>query len=252
MLDKGPNEDQKKHRIINHAFDNLSLLRNKMGRRQTRHFNPEYRFCALRKSIFRNQIKPICQRFDFSIESFYLCVSIFDFTTSQLLHSREQLFTVALVCLDLASKLKESQLKFARFDSWKKTEFQSLEHFDSLQKQILVQLDFNVNILTPFDWVCAFLDLHRSYTKKSKTSKSKLKSVVSKVLYKSWQEYRLNKFNVFAVALGVMIVSSNIVKCSERFVKVLKRMFSIPKKQVKACYREVLRAIKDGEKSLAF
>lgn len=92
-------------------------------------------------------IQKLCEMLDFSYRSFELAIHIFDSMASKFPIEKEQMLPVALVSLQLASKMHEKQESLVTYADFRTYIFEfEVSRFITLEKTIIEQLGFKLNI----------------------------------------------------------------------------------------------------------
>ena len=119
---------------------------------------------------------------------------------------------LALVSLVLASKLKNSlktTLKYTHIES----AFQEIQAKDliKIERYVLIQTNFNINVVTPYDYVMIFFKSEEIFPLKSIIHKMKIKNELIEILIFFTRFYFLNEFTSLALAIiCLMICRSNL------------------------------------------
>lgn len=100
-------------------------------------------------------VQKLCEMLDFSVRTFELAVHIFDSMTSKFPVEKSQMLPLALVSLQLASKMHEKQESLVTYSDFKTYIFEfEISRFVCLERTIVEQLGFKLNI----QGQCEFLD----------------------------------------------------------------------------------------------
>lgn len=92
-------------------------------------------------------IQKLCEMLDFSYRSFELAIHIFDSMASKFPIEKEQMLPLALVSLQLASKMHEKQESLVTYADFRTYIFEfEVSRFITLERTIIEQLGFKLNI----------------------------------------------------------------------------------------------------------
>ena len=108
-----------------------------------------------RSVIFFKKISKIISSLNYSEATFFLALKIFDKYFERIFFpklDKNSIFKIALVCLELASKLHEKQIISLRLKSFSSIipDF-NLKEMQIIEKDILFKLNFKVNFYTGYD-----------------------------------------------------------------------------------------------------
>ena len=185
-------------------FSELQALIKKGKKRSNRHFNPDYKSLKIRERTIRKYIHRLCELMCFTLETFYLTVSLIDHVTSQYLFSPKKFFQISIVCLSLAAKVKENRKSFQNMQISKLLE--SIEERLQIERFLLQEFKFELNHITPFDYVQYFLQMEDTFEGIPLRLKGRFYSMIFEVLFEIVLNYKNNKFNPLVVAVVALMI----------------------------------------------
>jgi hypothetical protein len=212
----------------------------KCKKNNNRNYNSNYENKNIRMKIITQNIKSICNYLDFSNETFYKTISLIDSVSSKYLFNDNMFKKVSLVCLGLASKVHESQDKALYTNSLQLILKNPKEDYAKLEKTILTALDFDLNIVTPFECVMIFFKLENIYQGINCNLRKNYRKFVFKLANYVSLEYEMNKYNTLAVALCVIMVSRKIFDCDYLLPSEIQRHTRYSKEMLNTCYNDVI------------
>ena len=175
------------------------------------------RFPQTRLKLFFKVIIRICINARVHHSTFSLAVKLFDSLIVRRVVEDENISSVGIICLVIATKVREPFQRFLRIkDLSELLEVDDLTNLTNLEKKILKQLDFAVNLVLPFD---IFLLLsHLCSVQESRSNKSvqfsKTDSLVSRLFYLSTKHHQFNEFSPLVVGASILVVSRLVRKCN--------------------------------------
>lgn len=202
-----------------------------------RHFNPDYQNLRLRQKIFLKKISHTCSVLNFKKDTKHLAMAITDNITSKYLLSKEDFKNVALVALSFAAKIKESQRKVLLLNSFKS--FKSISGRMAIEQEILTELAFNLNIITPFDLVSNFLTHPETFSGIRRRAKREFIKTIFKITSHTALNYQMNKYTSLVVALCVLMVARKVCGCSRLLPKFLESFSGFSKETLSECFSEI-------------
>jgi hypothetical protein len=226
---KSKKNDQVKTGIIH------LLKRNR--RKAQRHFNPHYDNLSIRTKTIKTQIKKICKDMGLKNETFYLTIAIIDNISSKYLLEDEVFSAISLVALNLAARVKESQNIIFLLNSLKLMKSNSNRRL--YEKQILEELEYNVNIITPFDFLMEFILLEESFEGIRPEVRKQFSYFVSKLIYFSTLEYDTNKYNSLVIAMSIIMVSRKLFKCQNLLPDYLREITGFSENVLSLCFQKI-------------
>ena len=180
---------------------------------QNRFLNESFSSHSDRRQIIFEFLKPLSQRLDYAPVTLYTAIGLFDSVISQFFCSQIQMRKIALVCLSISSKLHEikplqyKQLPFLIF---------SVSELNQIEKRLIQNLDYKINMITHFHLVLHMLDLLSSQI----TSElfSQYKDVVSNISFIITSSYNIYMYTPVSLALTVLQICENITNVQFRML----------------------------------
>lgn len=222
------------------AYSKIKNMIKKNKNSSRRHFNPNYTNRKERQEIIAEWIKPICDTLELTLKTFHLTLSIIDFVTSLFYFDPKNFRNISLVSLCLASKIYENRAKSMNHQTF--AEFIQEERIDfyKIEKSVLLCLDFNLNILSPHDFLLQFLADPRINFEIQKNQREDFKIYNFNLAVECSCRYEMNKFNSIGVALSIFMVARKKFNCKRIFPKVLKKITKLNKRVLSPCFEQVL------------
>jgi hypothetical protein len=214
---------------------NLNNLISKNNREQHRHFNPKYKNLNLRQEVFGKIIKKFCSDNNLSNKTKYLAMTITDNITSKYLLDKESFKHVALIALLLSAKVIESQRNLFYLNSLKC--FKYLPNKKYIEQQILGELNYDLNILTPYDFILEFSSTSKMYSGLWKISREEFNQNLFLITDLMISNYQTNKYTSLVVALCILMVTRKISGCKKLLPSFFERMSGYCEESLNSCYR---------------
>lgn len=206
-------------------------------RKHHRHFNPAYEDSELRKNVIENQIKSLCIQLQLQQQTFYLAIALIDSISSKFLLDTDAFAQMSLVCLSLATRVRESQIKVHLLNSCE--QIQSLPNRRHVEHRILIELGFDVNVVTPFDIAMLLLSFEQSFSGVCHSSKKLFCLLISKLMYSSSLEYTTNKFNALVVALSAMMAVRRHCGCEQPLPVYFEKLTGYSQTVLMPCFKQI-------------
>lgn len=209
---------QNKNRFYNHAFDQH----------------------IVRKNFIIKILRPLIKKAEYDMMTLYMTIAIMDAFLSKRNLPVEWLPSIGVVSLSLASKLNEFfyigiQKHF--FQEMEKS--LALEHFPDIEKALLFDLEFDLNVVTPHHFLRLFLDLGIVFNDidwLSASGKTILKSLLFEIQFVVSTDYEINKFNSLSVALSLIMIVRKIIGHKIILPETLKKVADLDESHVINCF----------------
>lgn len=190
------------------AVRTFSRLRLKQD--NNRFFNPKFDHRNLRANLITQILDPMVARVGFQKSTLFLAVSLMDACLSKHAFDAELVPTVGIVALSLASKFNEiSFIGLGEAFFVEMGDCVCPDHFGQIEKLMLESVDFNVNVVSPFDFVRLFLDLGCLFDQSELAmvpDLDALESALYQLVLLTSSEYGTNQFRPLNVALSVVMI----------------------------------------------
>lgn len=184
-------------------------------RRQTKNriYNKNFLCRKERITILFGVMQKIVNYLDFSPQIFCKTIHIFDAIISRNRINKLQMFSVALVSMQIASKIHQPQGQVISYEEVSQYFFPlGIDQFLQIEKMIIEQLEFNLNLAGPNEILnfLLWLFFKKEYNffgrfEHSIENKKKFVSLVFKLHLITLVEYEFYKFNSIAVAVSILI-----------------------------------------------
>ena len=203
---------------IRAEFDNLLRLQN-----QNRYYNPKINFRDVRKKTISTKILKICKCLEYKKETFYQAIALYDAFTSLYSTKSDINEHVFIVCLSLVAKLHErSRVSFDNNAFMTIQKVSNAKLFAKIEKNVLGVFNFNINVVTSFDFLQLFMRIPSTFTDKGMTSydcsKSlDLENLLKKLNYLSVISYKSNKFSPLAISCSILLIARDTLKFNEKW-----------------------------------
>ena len=165
----------------NNSFKLLNMIK-KNKKNINRNYNCNYKNQTIRKKVITKSLKSICDFLQFPNKIYFKAIGLLDSISSKFLFDDLMFKKVSLVCLSLISKTELSQNKALLTDSLSMIIPGSDLEYANLEKVILTSLNFNVNIITPFDFVQELLKTDEVYEEIECNFLKKYKNLVYEIM----------------------------------------------------------------------
>ena len=205
----------------------------------TRHYNSSYKHSKIRMIIFKKKIKPLCLHLHISIKTFYFSLALFDFITSKYLFSQAMFYKVALTCLILAVKTRESQATLKNLKQIVPYAFRSQLEFNALEKKFLTILNFNLNVVTVFDIISLLASKIEFFDEIKKSEIDHFKIFISRICFEICLNYSANRFQVIAMALSIFIFARETFNCNSLLHSTFNTWFELNEQNLEKCIKMV-------------
>ena len=239
-MNSNQNTQMKKRLNIHEGLNSLNHIIKKSKKNTNRNYNSNYQNKLIRMKIISQNLKSICQYLDFSNETFYKTIGLLDSVSSKYLFNDDMFKKVSLVCLGLASKAHESQDKALYTNSLRIILKNPKKDYAKLERTILTALDFDVNIVLPYDCIFRFFALENIYEGINCNLRKNYRNFVFKLTHAVSLDYEMNKFNSLAVSLCIIMVSRKIFDCDYLLPSEIQRITQYTRKMLQKCYKEIL------------
>ena len=216
-------------------------LIHKNNKNINRNYNPNYQNKKIRKKIITKTIKPMCNYLEFSEKTFYKTVGLLDSLSSKYLFDNKTFQKVALICMSFASKTQEIQKKALLINALDMIIENPDEDYQNLEKQLLICLNFNVNIITPQDYISELLDMEIVYKGIKCNVRKKFRKSVLRLTYHTCLEYETNQFTSLAVALSIISTNRKLFGCDDNLPQSLQTQTNYSKDILKLSYNSITR-----------
>lgn len=221
-------------------------LRNLISKQNSfRVYNKNYAESNNRAQIWFYEILQIMRKLEYSINTFLLGLSIFDFISAQFVIEKKRLKTFCILIFDIASKIHEPQNKYRNLVKEKDNiEFLlELRNFANneivqMQKKILTHFDFAILIPTCLDFAILILEATSNLTKEGETQlviQTQAITIVSDLLLSASSCYNINRFTPFLIACSVVFCFRRIVRCKILWPDYLKDFTELKKTDIEEC-----------------
>lgn len=152
---------------------------------------------------------------ELQLKTFCLAVNIFDAMISKFPIEIEQMLPVAIVALQVSSKIHEKQGKLISYEDIEKYVWNyGVEEYCQIEKNMISQLNFQINLVTPNDFLQLILDefLDEKYLffenfESLNEKKSDLLKLIFNLHLITLVDYEFYKFTSLAVAVSILILS---------------------------------------------
>ena len=201
---------------------------------------------------FINKIRKVCSILKLKDSTFYLSLALFEVFNSGNKIAKQNMMVVALVCLEIAAKLRENREQSLTLECVQlMCKAYSLKFLRKVEKQILIFLNFKINLATIFDFLECFLivketyePLPQSYIKFDERI-TKMKEIAKDVLHLVVQSCNLSQFTALEIAVSIIQISRHILGCSKISPKNLKLISGSESLNLKRCIKFLLDYLKN-------
>ena len=174
------------------------------------------RFPETRRRLFFEVIIRICIKARVHHSTFTLAVKLFDSLIVRRVVEDENISDVGIICLIIASKVREPfRRSLSLKDLSELFEVDDLAPLVYLEKRVLQQFHFAVDLVLPFD-LFLLLDQLSSveWLKSIKVDgSSNSNSPVSKLFYLTTKHHQFNQFSPLVIAASILVVSRLVRRC---------------------------------------
>ena len=190
---------------------------------------------------------------ELQLQTFCLAVNIFDAMISKFPINEEQMFSLALVALQVASKVHEMQGKMISYKDidtciWKF----GVDEYCRIEKNTISHLNYRVNLVCPNDFLQVILDeflgvelaFFAPYESTNENTE-KLMNLVFNLHLITLVEYEFYKFHSLAVAVSILILSRNFLGL-EPWTREMAEFVGISQKHVQECMIMLYQRYKDN------
>ena len=223
----------------------LANLISKNNKNSTRFFNSDYMSSNVRKEIIHKTLHVVFAEQSFKKETVYLCIAIIDSITSKYWFDDDMFEAISLVCLRLALKLKEKDSKYLSLSFYEKKLETFPNQYNELEKIILKMLDFNLNIITPYDYINVFFEKSIIFEDINIKDLQNFANLISLLTYCVALEYDTNQFQSLAVAVCIIMVARHIFKCKNILCEDLEDFTGLSKDFLEPCYDKIMSIYKN-------
>ena len=215
----------------------LNHLLNRNNRQNNRFFNVSYRNTRIRNKIINTEIYTFCRSLKFKYETFYLTVALIDCITSKYLFDNQMFREVAFVCLTIAAKIKESRVFYLRLNQAKK--IKSVRNREELERQILFDLDFDADVVTPFDFAMSLMQDDQVIKDIAPKKRRQFFSQVYLICFGLSMEYRSNQFDAIVVACCVLMRARSSMRLSPSLPKSIVEFCGLSQGVLVDCFKKI-------------
>lgn len=213
-----------------------SIVFKNMVEKQSRNrfFNKSSNHLDFRNNLIK-YIKQLCEKLDYSSLTFHLSCAILDAVLSLFSINKAQIKMLTLVAVFLAAKMHESLDKIPELSAVSKkfADDFSVEDLIICESRVFKILDFNLNIVTPYDFACQFLykgvlsnqdiDLYTTQQELSYLME-KLEKLIFLFVDVSIQDYHFYQFTSLSVAASSVLCARKTLGFPELWNEDLKRL----------------------------
>jgi hypothetical protein len=159
--------------------------------------------------------------FNWNESTFFSTIALLDSVSSRFQIDPELFGLLSLACLSLMVKIRESS--YMRFDLQKICFIFGIFHYDvckfnQLEKSILKIHQFDLNVVTSFDFVQFFMRTPDMFLKPNKIeSHNEFKmfyNLALKIHFLMLEDYSLNKYTPLALAIAGIMLSRKVLQIS--------------------------------------
>lgn len=240
-MDKTFNSKAKK---TTHPNPKLQHLISKENRHSQRVYNPKYQFVKYRSEVIPKLLLKVCNKFGLSNETFYLAIHLFDAVSSRVLIKQNTLIYFVMACLGLASKVKESRAKALQTSDLNRISRDPRHDFGQTEKQILELLAFDVDVVTPYDFLEELLRRRPTCQDVGFFTKKVCAKMIQKMGFITTLSYEANQFSSLAVSLSVVVIFRKIAKCGVLFPESLQDITGLTESDLEPCVKKILGILK--------
>lgn len=219
----------------------LNLLLQKPNK--NRMFNPNFKDNKPRQFTISKIIKYTCHILEYNLATFSLASAIFDSVLSKHSIDHNLYQPIALVCVCLASKIKESQKSALNLPAINSFIFRSNLNLVLLERKILTTLEFDMNIVTAFDFLSIFKEYpdiifiskdHRLILKPQMKEYLDLLDSISILITK---KYIAKQFNPLIVSLVTIMITRKLSAFQLIYPNELRRITNLNEQNLKNCFK---------------
>lgn len=226
----------------------LKMLIRKDKKNLARHFNRNYHNRSLRVHFWGSDLKKFCGQLGLDDKTFYLAMAISDHISAKFYFENDMFRQLALASLSLATSVTESRKRVYNLKS--SNIFKKFCNCAKFEKKILIEMDFNLNIITPFDYIFKFLDFYELYSEISLEHQKNYIWFLLQLVFETSLCYELNQFTSLTVALSIVMSVRQLFVCQRVLPDFLEEGSGYSEETLKSCYRKVhLICLKLCEKS---
>lgn len=106
-------------------------------------YNSCYHLSNLRNQIWLGTLWRLCAQLNYSAESFYLGLALFDLFSSEFSFCKSQLEVFSVLALDLAAKVKESRVTYIDFITHR-AQLHETKHFSQSPASLLIKMQARI------------------------------------------------------------------------------------------------------------
>lgn len=189
----------------------LQLQKLLLKQNRFRIYNMNYVMQTFRLEFWFSDIFKFVNELGYSLNTFLLALSVFDFISAQFLINDNRLRTFCILILDIASKIHEPKNRYCNLIK-EKANFEFLNELSKfadieivkMQKLILEYLEYHVLIPTALDFVFVIFGAYRDLivdTSNNLASEEEM-TLVGDLIISISSIYETNKFTPFVIACG--------------------------------------------------
>lgn len=223
-------------------FIKFKILRT--HRHPKRHYNPEYRHKGLRRKVIKSLFLGLPRSISLKNETLYLGVAVFDHVTSIHLFPEKMLFAVGLICLGLAVKVRQSQYTESCMAAFRKKFFKKVHGAQDIEKKILKMLNYDLNILTPYDVIKNTVKKCRSYKSLTPKEKEKFNLLFASICFEVTKCYDMYKYKLSAISISILMVLRFKLNKSDLIPVCQREIFSFEEICLTDSFASVMRILK--------
>ena len=217
----------------------LIRLIHKNSKSKMRNYNPDYKNHSERYYTINAIFKIICQKSNFSSKTLFFAIGILDSVSSLYLFDKKNYFWLGLVSLSLASKIQENRLFSNIKYLLKFYPKMKYNNIIKLEKNVLKALDFNLNLVTSFDFLSEIFTQNEIFDEIKTKEKELYYKCALKLNYYCNLEYKINRFTSLVVALCIVMSARNIFDCEILLPEFLQKITSYSEEDLEPCYVQI-------------
>ena len=217
-----------------------------------RFYNKHFKFHHLRATILKHFVYKTCALLNLTFSTFAKATALFDLIISKYPINSQMLVPLAGICLGLIIKFNETKIISYQdlfilngYDQVK-TKF-----ILKIEKKILQNTQFKINLKTPFDFLEMFILLEKSQNNfKNKESANHSLHQRFKMVFKIYcvasLNFRLYKISGYAFAVVVLMIVKDIFGWDFQFFKISKLASLLPKKKLKILCADLFKFVQSN------
>lgn len=198
------NEIMFRSQIDRKHFKKIRLRQN-----ENRFYSPEYMLKKERNKIWFDILSQVVYRLEYTLETLYLGLAIFDSISSRFYVSGQKLIVLALVCLDIAAKVRENKANVKDLVMYR-TNFKlpNKQTILEIQKSVITLLDFKVDLVLPIDVIFLLLNHMKSTETQFQSDEEKKieERIILEKIHMIERNYEFKKYSPIALACSVYVL----------------------------------------------